>query len=339
MVDDAVRELMCAPENELLHTPVGEPSLPWKDTWYFSLFDEANAVHLNMHMTVSANRNPDTRVSVGVRAGARERVVVRREDGTHTDTSIGNSLARVEFVNLSWAGDHTVRWRAEGDDFSFDVTVTGVHIAPFFDVLFPGVNPTGKIGHSYSHVEQVIRGRGTLRWADGSEQEIDGFGWRDRGWGRRKSELSFDSGYDLLAGILPDGTAFALTGMRNVEHGRDAELPIYGFLTDGQTVVPAVGGTYYKDSMSFPARLDLEFSDGRRVAGTQVRRTSTLGTPFHEAEPESVGIAHGARDYYAVLADPGGTEFGVFSNEGHMLRVDVTRGGKFFHRALAPAQG
>lgn len=322
---------LCAPENELLHAPVGDPSLPWKDTFYFSLFDEAHGVHLAMHLTVSENRTPNTRIAVGVRSGGRERVVVCREDGRPEPSVIGNSLALLEVVNLSWGPDHTLRWRCEAEEFSFDVLVTGVQFAPHFDVLFPGVYPSGAQGHSYSHVEQLIRGAGTLRWNDGTQTTVDGFGWRDRGWGRRKSELTFGSGYDLVAGVLPDGSTFAFTGMRNVEHGSDAPLPVYGFHCDGEELSPAVGGHYFKDSMSFPAELALEFANGRRVSGVQARRTSTLGTPWHDAEPRGSGIAAGGRDYYAVLTDPAGAEFGVFSNEGHMLLVDVTRGATFFH--------
>lgn len=320
---------LCDPSNELIHTPVGDESLPWKDTFYFSLLDEDHGVHLAMHLTVSANRAPATRVAVGVRHGGRERVVVRREDGHHDDTSIGNSLARLDLLTLSWGPDHTLRWCCDAEEFSFDVTVTGVHLAPFFNALFPGIYPTGKQGHSYSHVEQLIRGEGNVRWRDGAGSPIDGFGWRDRGWGRRKSEMTFGSGYDLVGGILPDGTSFAFTGMHNVEHGAGAPLPVYGFHCNGETVSPAVGGTYYKDSMSFPAELNLEFANGTRVVGTQVRRVSTLGTPWHDAEPATSGIAAAGRDYYSVFTDPNGAEFGVFSNEGHMLRVDVTRGAAF----------
>lgn len=322
---------LCAPENELLHTPTGDESLPWKDTFYFSVLDEGTGAHLAMHMTVSANRDPDTRVAVGVRHGGRERILVHREQGRHDSTSIGNSLARIETVRLSWGPDHTLRWRCENEEFCFDITLTGVQLAPHFDAMFPGVYPTGKQGHSYSHVEQLIRGVGTLRWSDGTGTRIDGSGWRDRGWGRRKSEMTFGFGYDLVAGILPDGTTFAFTGMHNIEHGVGAPLPVYGFHCDGGTLTAATGGIYHKDSMSYPAELDLEFGNGRRVTGTQVRRVSTMGVPWHDAEPKASGIAAAGRDYYAVLADQDGTEFGVFSNEGHMLLVDVTRGATFFH--------
>jgi hypothetical protein len=318
------------PRDELLHEPTGDPALPWKDTWYFSVFDERAGVHLCMHMTVSANRAPDTRVIVSARRPGGELVVLRREDGTHSDTAIGNTLARLELVNLSWDSEHELRWICDGDQFGFDLVVRGVHFAPDFTALFPGVYPTGAQGHSYAHTEQVVRASGTLRWEGEPDRAVSAFGWRDRGWGRRKSEMTFGAGYDLIGGILPGGEAFAFTAMRNVEHGPDAPLPAYGYLSDAASVTTAVGGIYYKDSMSFPLELDLEFADGRRATGTQVRRASTLGTAFHEAEPEVSGIAVGARDYYAVLADPEGREFCVFSNEGHTLLANVTRGSKFF---------
>jgi hypothetical protein len=327
------------PRDELLHTPEGDPSIPWKDTWYFSLVDVGRQVHLAMHMTVTAGRDADTRVAVGLRDAGAESVEVRVEAGRNDDSGIGNSLARVEVVHLSWDGDHQVRWRADAPDFAFDILVTGVHYAPLFDTMFPDVNPTGKQGHSYSHTEQVVRGEGTVRWRDGREQTISAFGWRDRGWGRRTNELAFGTGYDLIAGILPDGGAFALSGMRNVEHGADAPLPIYGFRTDASGAVPAVAGIWHKDSMCYPTRLGLEFADGSRVDAEQVGRLSTLSVPFHDAQPEVFGIAVNARDYYAMLVDTYGNRFPVFSNEGHALRADVTGGARFFHaEGLAPSR-
>jgi hypothetical protein len=324
------------PTDELLHVPWGDESLPWKDTWYFSVLDVTGGVHLAMHMTISANRAPDTRIAVGVRDHRGETVVIRREDGRHDQHTIGNSLARLEVVNLSWDSGHALRWLCNAPEFEFDVLVRGVHFAPFFDVLFPGANPSGKDGYSYSHTEQLIRGEGSFRRRDdAAERAVSAVGWRDRGWGRRKSEISVGTGYDLVGGVLPDGSAFALSGMRNVEHAPDAPLPVYGFLTDATTVVPAVSGIYYKDSRSFPTRLGLEFADGRRVDGEFVQPLSTLGVSFHDAEPDRSGIAIGARDYYSMLIDADGVEFPVFSNEGHALRADVTRDARFFGATAA----
>jgi hypothetical protein len=318
------------PEDELLHSPSGDISLPWKDTWYFSMRDDVADVTLNMHMTISADRSPDTRVAVGIRHRAREIVEVLRSDGVHTDSILGNDLVALEVVNLSWDSAHELRWRGSLPDAEFDVTVRGRHFAPFFDAMFPGYYPTGKFGHSYSHIEQMIRVDGWLRWReDTAPVSVSGFGWRDRGWGRRKSEISFDSGYDLVAGFLPGGEAFAFTAIRHPEVPAEDPMPLAGWLADEATLVPAVSGLYHKDAMSWPAALDLTFADGHRVQGTLRRRTSTLGTPFHDAEPEHSGIAHGARDHYAVFIDPAGRPIPIFSNEGHMLRVDVTRGGAF----------
>lgn len=328
-------EIRCRPEDELPHTPTGEDSLPWKDTWYFSVWDERSATHVAMHMTVSANRTPDTRIALAFKRGAHQRVVVRREQGRRSEYSVGNSLASIDMLHLSWDADHQLRWRGETDEFSFDLHVRGVHIAPDFHTLFPGANPSGKQGHSYSHTEQVIRADGVVHWKGEGETAISGFGWRDRGWGRRKNDLTFATGYDLVAAILPDGSAFAFTAMRNIEHGPDAPMPVYGFHADREQVSPAVGGLYYKDSMSFPTRLDLRFASGAKVAGTFVRHGSMLSTPFHDAEPELSGIAVNACDFYAVLADDDGQPFGVFSNEGHALRANVTRDAKFFYRGMA----
>jgi hypothetical protein len=317
------------PEDELVHVPVGDPSLPWKDTWYFSIHDPAADVLLNMHMTISANRSPATRIAVGVRHGNRDRVAVHRSDGFATDGSMGNELARLDVLNLSWDSEHRLRWRAGTPEVEFDIEVRGVHFAPLWDAMFPAFYPDGRAGHSYGHTEQVITGTGWVRWRDGSvATEVSGVGWRDRGWGRRKSELTFDSGYDLCGGILPDGSVFALSAIRSTGNGV-AGLPIAAWRADHDTLLPCVSGRYYKDSMSFPTRLDLEFLDGHRLRASQRRRLATLGTMFHDAEPENSGIAHGARDYYALMVDEQGSEFTLFSNEGHMLRADVTRDAQF----------
>jgi hypothetical protein len=330
-------KLLYGPEHERLHTPVGDESLPWKDTFYFSALDEPARIHVGMHMTISANRTPDTRIAVGVRDGGRERVVVRRETGVNTDERLGNSLAHIELVHISWDEHHRLRWVCACDEFSFDLTVAGIALAPNFNAMFPDVYPAGdKSGYCYSHTEQLIRAMGTLRWADGTERAVAATGWRDRGWGRRKTEMTFGVGWDLLGGVLPDGTTFAFTAMANVDHDPGAPLPAYGFHRDGTEIVPAVGGRYLKDSLSFPYAVDLEFAGGRHVVGRQVRRASQLGVPIHEAEHDRAPIAVVACDYYAVLADPKGKEFPVFSNQGHSILADVTRSARFFYdRAFA----
>jgi hypothetical protein len=323
--------LLPAPEDERLHTPVGDDALPWKDTAYLSVLDEAAGIHLAMHMTISANRFPDTRIAVGARDGGRERVVIRREDGDNGDGRLGNSLARLELVHLSWDADHTLRWVSDADEFAFDLMVTGIGLAPNFTAMFPDVYPSGeKSGYSYSHIEQLIRARGTLTWPGEAPRRVDAVGWRDRGWGRRKTEMTFGAGWDLLGGVLPDGATFAFTAMANVDHGPDAPLPAYGFHCDGDTIAPAVGGRYLKDSLSYPWALDLEFAGGRRIVATQVRRASSLGVPIHEAEHDHVPIAVVACDYYALLADADGRTFPVFSNQGHTILADVTRHARFF---------
>lgn len=325
--------LIYGPEHERLHTPEGDESLPWKETFYFTAFDEDSGVHLAMHMTISANRSPDTRVAIGARDRGHEAVEVRREDGKSSDTVLGNSLSWLELVHLSWDSDHELRWRCEAEQFSFELTCRGVHLAPNFNAMFPDIYPSGRSGFTYSHTEQLLRVTGTLRWADGTTRAVNAFGWRDRGWGRRKTELTFGAGWDLLGGILPDGSAFAFTAMRNVEHDADAPLPAYGFLTDGESILPAIGGRYWKDSTCFPCELDLEFAGGRRVTGRQVRPASTLGIPIHEAEHALIPIALAMRDYYAVIEDPDGNEFCVFSSQGHAILADVTSGAKFFYDA------
>jgi hypothetical protein len=149
------------PEDELLHTPFGDESFPWKETFFITLRDEAGNTNINMHMTVSANRSPNTRAAIGVAHGNNSVIQVRREDGQHSEKSIGNSLTRLEIVNLSWDSDHELRWIGELDEVSFDLTLKGQHFAPLWDTMFKGFYATGKTGQVYCHAEQVVTATGS----------------------------------------------------------------------------------------------------------------------------------------------------------------------------------
>src|SRR5690242_14499779 len=119
------KEWKPAPEDELLHTPRGDDSLPWKDTFFFSLRDPKRNTNITMHMTVSANRSPNTRICLAAAQGNNSMLQVCREDGLKDERTIGNSMTHLEVVNLSWDSDHELRWVADTPDLSFDLTVKG----------------------------------------------------------------------------------------------------------------------------------------------------------------------------------------------------------------------
>jgi hypothetical protein len=325
------------PEDELLHVPFGDESLPWKETWYITLRDDAINANISMHMTVSANRSPATRCSVSVAQGNRSVSEVVRTEGTHNEHTVGNELARLDMVNLSWDSDHELRWRGTLSDVEFDLTLKGKHLAPLWDTMFPGYYATGKTGQVYCHTEQVITAQGTMRWRDGAELPFSGFGWRDRGWGRRKTQLMWNTGWDLLAAVLPDDSVFSVIALRNHEIAADAPMPVAGWWSDEHSLAPCIGGTYHKDDTAYPRRFDLDFLDGRRLTGEQVRRTGTVVTSMQEAEvgPEASGVAASMRDHYAIFRDGDAREFPLFTQNGYIHKVDVFRGARFVY-ALPP---
>jgi hypothetical protein len=325
-------EWLPKPEDELLHVPTGDPSLPWKDTWYISVRDDAINANVNMHMTVSANRSPDTRVAIGVSQGNQLVDRVLRADGINGDKVVGNGLARLEIVNLSWDSDHELRWVGALPEVEFELTLKGKHLASLWDTMFAGYYATGKVdGQHYCHAEQVVTAQGWMRWAGGPELPFSGFGWRDRGWGRRKTQLMWDTGWDLVSAILPDDSAFSFIALRSHEVPRDAPMPIAGWRSIEDSLSPCVGGLYHKDAIGYPSRLELDFLDGYRLESRQVRRTGTVALAMQEAEtgPEAPGLGACMRDLWAVFADSSGREFPLMTQSGHIHKVDVFRGAEF----------
>ncbi|KLL10046.1 hypothetical protein [Protofrankia coriariae] len=319
------------PSDERLHQPTGDSDWPWKDTWFFSMRDEASNQMLNMHITISANRNPPTRVSVTVADGVHAVTHVRRDEGHNSHDHVGNSLASLDLVHLSGDSDHELLWHGDLPEVSFEITVRGKHFASYWDEMFPAYYAVGKDGQKYSHYEQVVTGTGWIQWKGRDKVPFDGIGWRDRGWGRRKTEKMFNTGFDLLAGVLPDDSVFSLIALRSHEVAQEAPMPIAGWRSDATTLAPATGGLYWKDAMAWPARLRLDFLDGYHLDATLVRLSPSMQMAWHDAEPEpeGSGLAHAVRDHYAVFSDAEGRPFTLFTQHGYIHKVDVFRGGEF----------
>jgi hypothetical protein len=333
------------PEDELLHVPFGDESLPWKETFFLTVRDELTNTNVNMHMTVSANRSPDTRAAVGVTQGNRSVIQVCREDGRHSDRSIGNSMARLEIVHLSWDSNHELRWVGELDEVSFDLTLRGKHFAPLWDTMFPGYYAVGedggRRGQVYCHAEQVITAEGSVTWrSDGREIPFLGFGWRDRGWGRRKTQLMWNTGWDLVSAILPDDSVFSFIALRSHELPEPAPMPIAGWFSDRTTLAPLVGGHYYKEATAAPRDYHLVFDNGTELRGTIVRPTGRVAVAMQEAEvgPDAPNMAATMQDYYAIFRDDAGREFPLFSQNGYIHKVDVFRNGQFIRAGHPPVR-
>jgi hypothetical protein len=318
------------PSDEFLHRRDGDSALPWKETWFVGAYDLANGFALSLHMTISPERAEDTRVAVAVRLGALEALEVCVEAGLDDHDVFGNTLAQLHVVRSSWNSDHELGLVGAVDGCSFDLTLSGHHWATLWDTMFPGFYQSGRSSsHSYGHAEQSLAFSGTVGWADGEPTAVSGWGWRDRGWGRRRSTSSFSAGYDMVNGVLADGGVFTLMAFRNPDLPVDAPLPLGGWYSDESTLVPAVAGTFWKDSVGWPERVDLSFSDGRTLRSRMHRRHFSIAVPFHDAAHELVSAGHGIRDYFAEMVDSDGAVFPVHANSGHLHLANVTASSTF----------
>lgn len=331
------------PEDELLHEPVGDPALPWKETFFFTLRDPKLNANLAMHMTVSANRSPSTRVNVAAVQGHHSTMQVCHEDGTANAKQIGNSMSRLEIGHLSWDSDHELRWVADLDEVSIDLTIRGKHYAPLWDTMFEGyyAKGTAEDGQFYAHTEQVVVAEGTLTWkADGAPQPFSGFGWRDRGWGRRKTQLMWNTGWDLVGGVLPDDSVFSFIALRSHELPEPAPMPVAGWWSDATTLTPLVGGYYHKEATMAPREYRLEFDNGVVLEAGVVRPTGRLVTSLHEPDynPELPNISPSMMDWYALMRDGSGAEFEIFTQCGVVHKLDVFRGAQFIRAGHPPVR-
>ena len=334
------------PEDELLHVPRGDESLPWKETFFFTLRDPAHNTNIAMHMTVSKNRSPDTRITLGVAQGNSIALQTCREDGTHTEKQIGNSMARLEIVNLSWDSDHELRLLADTDEVSLDLTVRGQHFAPLWDTMFDGFfakgSADGSVGQFYSHTEQIVVAEGSITWkSDGQERPFAGFGWRDRGWGRRKTQLMWNTGWDLVGGVLPDDSVFTFMALRSHEIPEPAPMPVAGWYADAASLSPLVGGYYHKEATMAPLEYRLEFENGKTIEARVVRPTGRMATALQEAEfgiPGMPNMTPNMMDWYALMRDPAGNEFEIFTQCATMHRLDVFQGAQFVRPGHPPVR-
>jgi hypothetical protein len=295
-----------------------------------------------MHMTVSANRSPNTRICLAAAQGNNYMLQVCREDGLKNPHTIGNSMSHLEVVNLSWDSDHELRWVADTDELSFDLTVKGKHFAPLWDTMFEGYYAKGsaKDGQFYSHTEQIIVAEGRITWKnDGVDQPFSGFGWRDRGWGRRKTQLMWNTGWDLVGAVLPDDSVFSFIALRSHELPEPAPMPVAGWWSDPNHLSPLVGGFYHKEATMAPLEYRLEFENGHVFEARVVKPTGRLATSLQEAEfniPGMPNITPSMMDWYALMRDPAGNEFEIFSQCGTMHKLDVFKDAQFVRPGHPP---
>lgn len=324
------REWVPNPSDEFLHELVGDAALPWKETWFVNVHDLDAGFALSLHMTISPEKTPSTRVAIAARLGARETVQVAVGDRAPGEAVFGNAMASLEVVHSSFDSAHHLRLVGRTDDCSFSFDVRGHHWATLWSTMFPGFYQSGSdSSHSYDHVEQSVTFAGQFAWHDEAPVEVSGGGWRDRGWGRRRSTSSFSAGYDMVNGALSDGSVFTLMAFRNPDVPIDAPLPLSGWLSSPDTLTPAVSGRFWKDSIGWPTHVDLTFADGRAIELTLRQRRFSIAVPFHDAAHEVIADAHGIRDYFATFTDADGALATVHANSGHMHLANVTANAQF----------
>lgn len=322
------------PTDEFLHAVTGDPALPWKETWFVNVCDLGAGFALSLHLTVSPERSPSTRVAIAARLGGRETVEVRVAAAVPGDDVFGNELAELRALHSSFDSAHRLRLVGRTAECSFDVELRGQHSATLWSTMFPGFYQSGDASeHSYDHIEQSLTFAGRFGW-DGEEPvEVSGTGWRDRGWGRRRSTSSFAAGYDMVNGALADGSVFTLMAFRNPDLGAAEPLPLGGWFADAATLTPAVAGRFWKDSIGWPTNVDLKFADGRSLELTLRQRHFSIAVPFHDAAHDVVPAAHGIRDFFATFTDGDGRPATVHANSGHLHLANVTASARFVYDA------
>lgn len=320
------------PEDEFLHPHVGNSAFPWKETWFVNVHDLAAGFALSLHLTVSPERSPSTRVAIAARLGARETVQVLVADAAPGDGVFGNALAELQVLHSSFDSDHRLRLVGRTEECSFDVELRGQHWATLWSTMFPGFYQAGEASeHSYDHIEQSLTFSGRFAWDGEGPVAVAGTGWRDRGWGRRRSTSSFAAGYDMVNGALADGSVFTLMAFRKPDLTPADPLPLGGWFADASSLTPAVAGRFWKDSIGWPTNLDLTFANGRSLELTLRQRHFSIAVPFHDAAHDVVPEAHGIRDFFATFADADGNPATVHANSGHLHLANVTAASRFIY--------
>ena len=135
--------------------------------------------------------------------------------------------------------------------------------------------------------------------------------------------------------------AIRVQAQRSHELPAPAPMPIAGWYSDGQTLTPLVGGYYHKEATAAPKAYHLVFDNGVELHGDLVRPTGRVAVAMQESEvgPEAPNIAATTQDYYAVFRDVAEREFGLFSQNGYIRKVDVFRGGQFIRPGHPPVRG
>lgn len=283
------------PEDEFPHAlPDADVPLPYKDTWMLCFHDQAADVTALVHLTLSANRLPGLRATVGVRHGRRSLQETVYETPEVTPGSVGCGIVKLEILEPAWTPDKhlrlTIAHRVDGEDVELVADFRGRYFGVDSTVLTPGLVPSGEGIQQLGHAEQACTVTGRLRWGPDEVEVTEGHGYRDRSWGFRKSDKMAVHGYAFAQAHLPGATC-GLLSWRHPDSQSSAALPVGAWLADADGVYAAIDGLLHLSPTGRAARLALSFADGRSVDLTTRAVLSELHYPYHE--PEMSGPALG----------------------------------------------
>jgi hypothetical protein len=326
------------PADEFPHAlPDAAVELPYKDTWMLCFHDVPAEVTVLVHLTLSANRLPGLRATVGVRHGRRrlqetvyETPLISTGDAGGT-ASLGCDLVRVDILEPAWTpAKHlrlTVRHRVDDEDVELVADFRGRYFGVDSSVLTPGLIPSGEGIQQLGHAEQACTVTGRLRWGPDDIEIAAGNGYRDRSWGFRKSDKMAVHGYAFAQAHLPEATC-GLLSWRHPDAQSSAALPVGAWLADAQGVYAATDGLLHLSPTGRGHRLALSFSDGRSIDLTTRSVLSELHYPYHEPEMSGPAIGTLCWDQHLAFDSAQGPCVGLL-NIGTPFVADVLRDSTF----------
>jgi hypothetical protein len=293
-----IADVVPAAEHEYPHRlPPGSDPRPWKDTWWFGFRDDNADVTGALHLTLSPNRGPGSRITIAVCHGATRIVDWASTEPDAGAADFGCPWLGVDVVEPAWSSAKRLRLRLRHPQVAGDLELQGRFLGPLVGAVAPGLIPTSEDGIALAgHIEQVATFTGSLRIA-GVDTAITACGFRDRSWGFRKSDRMAPLGTILVAFDLGD-RAGALLSWSPPSAAPDQRLPVGGWLADDKTVVAATAGRYRRDSAGRPLALDVKFGDGTVLRSDGLEATGDLQYAFHEPEYDGAALGTIVLDHH-----------------------------------------